>query len=223
MLMLAAASLPGIWLAARGFVAFTIPRAAVAGSITGLAWQGFVLGLVGPGLVMSTVGAAIGGYANGIGMLSAASLTGALLALRYVIDSVAAPALGALADRMGLRRAAFTFFSLGAICLAIAGVDVSGTVFVASVIAFFVAATTLQAVVAGHASRYGSRAFAGYVTASDLGAAIGPLLGWWLIGVTGEPGNALVAGALVYVLALAGNPRARARLEGQVDSEREQR
>ena len=39
--------------------------------------------------------------------------------------------------------------------------------------------------VAGSVARRGSQRFARYVTASDLGAAAGPLIGWWLLDVTG--------------------------------------
>ena len=79
---------------------------------------GFALGAVGPGLVTATLGAVLldrlGATAFAV---SAATLTGAVLAARYVLDSLAAPWLGGLSDRYGVRTIVVVFTSLGGVAL----------------------------------------------------------------------------------------------------------
>ncbi|MDP6376202.1 MAG: MFS transporter [Pseudomonadales bacterium] len=201
MLTLAVLSLPAVWLAGIGFRTFPASEPGaptIAGS--GLNWQGFTLGMVGPGLVMATLGASLGEYVTEDGWMSAATLTGALLAVRYVLDSVAAPWLGAVTDRLGLPVAASLFFGIGGLSLIVAAAGLVWWLFTAAVMLFFVAGTALQAGVAGTASMRRSAAYARYVTANDLGSALGPLLGWWLIDLYAEPGLALVAGGVAYLV-----------------------
>ena len=63
---------------------------------------GLAHGMVGPGLVMATLGAVFDQRLDGDGWLSAATLTGSVLALRFVVESGAAGRLGALSDRHGV-------------------------------------------------------------------------------------------------------------------------
>ena len=79
--------------------------------------------------------------------------------------------------------------------------------FVALILLFFNCATGLQAGVAGSVSQLGSQSFSRYVTASDFGAALGPLLGWLVIDLVGDPTIALgIAGSLFLVATLTVPP-----------------
>jgi MFS family permease len=130
---------------------------------------------------------------------SAATLTGALLAVRFVLDSAAAPYLGALTDRFGVQRAGASFFLLGGAALLLAGTRPPLVVLGGLVVAFFIAGTALQAGLAGTVSRFGSRAFSRYVTAADIGAAAGPLAGWLALDMAGLSAAGLLMGGVVYV------------------------
>jgi len=160
----------------------------------------FAHGMVGPGLVMATLGAVLDERLGTSGWWSAASLTGAVLAMRFVLESVAAPRLGALSDRWGIRRAATGFFGLGASALVLATVSPVLPVLIAAVVLFFVSGTALGAGLIGDAGKRGSRVLANYVTANDLGAASGPLLGWAALGLFDERRVGLAIGAGLYAV-----------------------
>jgi MFS family permease len=162
---------------------------------------GFAVGIVGPGFVMSTLGAVLVDYISDDGMLSAATLTGGVLAVRYVMDSGAAPWLGSLTDTFGIRRAGISYFAVGGLALLLSVMDLPLFVFIAAILTFFVCGTGLQAGLAGRAGRLGSGAFARYVTAGDLGAATGPLLGWWIVDSFDDPSWSLAIGGITYLLA----------------------
>lgn len=208
LLMLALVSLLSLPLGARGFRRFETTAAQRTASINNVYLPlGFVLGIVGPGLVVGVLGAVLVPYVATDGWLTAATVTGVLLGVRYLLDSVAAPYLGGLTDRWGVRRASMRFFLLGGSCLAIASLQPGITMLVLGVIGFFVSATALQAGITGTASRLGSASYARFVTASDFGSASGPVIGWLLVDRTGEPGLALAVGAALYlVTALAIGP-----------------
>ncbi len=208
LLMLALVSLLSLPLGARGFRRFETTEAQRTASINNAYLPlGFVLGIVGPGLVVGVLGAVLVPYVATDGWLTAATVTGVLLGVRYLLDSVAAPYLGGLTDRWGVRRASMRFFLLGGCCLAIASLQPGFAMLVLGVIGFFVSATALQAGITGTASRLGSASFARFVTASDFGSASGPVIGWLLVDRTGEPGLALAVGAALYlVTALAISP-----------------
>jgi len=168
---------------------------------------GFTLGIVGPGLVTATLGFVLQPYTNvgpsGDG-LTAATLTGALLAIRFVIDSAAAPWLGAFTDRLGIRRAATAFFLIGGVMLAIATARTVSLIELGLVVTtFFVASTALQAGVASSVSGRGSAPYARFVTASDVGAAAGPLTGWIALDTLGYPAVGLLFGAGLYLVGAA--------------------
>ncbi len=149
----------------------------------GLLICGFVVGCVGAGLMMSTLGtvlkASVGDSLKVGGvMIGVATLNGMLLAGRWVTDGLCAPMLGALSDRIGRRKAALLFFGLGALALITAS-QASGTVLlVLMVLLFFVCGVGATVVMLSEAGMGGSRAVASYVTASDMGSATGPMLGW---------------------------------------------
>ena len=165
---------------------------------------GFALGAVGPGLVTATLGAVLldrlGATAFAV---SAATLTGAVLAARYVLDSMAAPWLGGLSDRYGVRTIVVVFTSLGGVALLFAASVYNVYVVSVLIIVFFATGTALQAGVTGAVSQLGSGPFRHYITTMDFGAAVGPLLGWWLLDTLGFDAAAIALGGGIYlVLAL---------------------
>lgn len=159
-----------------------------------------ILGAVGPGFVMSTLGAVLGSHVGRATWgLSAATLTGGLLALRFGLDSVAAPWLGGLTDRFGVRTAAAGFLAVGGLALVLASGSGHPLLIAALVLVFFVCGTALQVGIAGSASRFGSAFFSRYVTAADLGAACGPLLGWLALDYSSRETAGLVIGGVLYL------------------------
>ncbi len=213
-LMLAVVSLVSLPLAAAGLrpEARTNPSVALAGNVLpgALLVLGFTLGAVGPGFVMGTLGASIVAYVGAGGLFSAATLTGLLLGIRYLLDTALAPWLGGATDRYGVRRASMVYLCIGGLALVMASIRPPLALFMVAIIVFFVCGTGLQAGVAGTASRQGSAAFARYVTASDFGSACGPLLGWLVVAWLSDPGLSLGLGGILYLLAMA--PAFRLRL-----------
>jgi hypothetical protein len=161
---------------------------------------GVTLGAVGPGFVIATLGAALAGYVSDDATLGAITLTGALLAVRYLMDSVLAPVLGWSFDRLGFLRATLGYLVIGGVALLLASTGPILPLFVAAILAFFATGTALQAGVAGTASKLGSGAYARYVTASDFGAASGPLLGWIVVALFQDPFYALAIGGGCFLL-----------------------
>ena len=166
---------------------------------------GFALGAVGPGLVTATLGAVLldrlGAAAFAV---SAATLTGAVLAARYVLDSLAAPWLGGLSDRYGVRTIVIVFTSLGGVALLFAASVHNVYAVSILIIVFFATGTALQAGGTGAVSQLGSGPFRHYITTMDFGAAAGPLLGWWLLDTLGFDAAAIALGGGIYlVLALS--------------------
>jgi predicted MFS family arabinose efflux permease len=166
---------------------------------------GFAVGCVGPGLVTSTLGLVmrqrmgtelkVAGATVGV-----ATLTGFLLACGWVVE-LAAPGLGALADRLGARRGAGLFFLSGAVALLAAAAGPGLPALGLCVVAYYVAATGASAAVSARAALSGPRGVAAYVTAWDLGSAAGPLLGWmgpqWGL----SSSVAFAAGGLLFIAA----------------------
>ncbi len=205
MLILAGISLLGVPLALKAF-ATPLPTAIEQSSAVArwpLLLLGCSLGAVGPGFVMSTLGASIASYRETTDWMPAASLTGAVLATRYLLDSIAASWLGGWFDQLGFRRATTVFLGLGAIVLGFAALQPTLILFIGLIVLFFVTTTALHAGVAGSASKLGSGAFARYATANDLGAALGPLAAWIMIGQLHDPFASLLVGAVVCAATIA--------------------
>ena len=174
---------------------------------------GFALGAVGPGLVAATLGAVL---ADRLGVtvsaVSAATLTGAILAARYVLDSLAAPWLGGLSDRYGVRTSVVAFTSFGGMALLVAaGVDNVYLVAILTIL-FFGAGTALQAGVTGAVSQQGSGPFRNFNTSMDFGAASGPLVGWWLLDALGFDAAGIALGGGMYLMLALFVAVARSRL-----------
>ena len=154
-----------------------------AGWVPELMICGFVIGCVGPGIVMSTLGAVLveimGTSLSVLGVvIGAATLNGALLSSRWVIDAVSAPFLGQISDRLGRRWSAVIYFSVGVLALLAASIASQAGVWLACVVVFFCCGVGATVVTTAESGLRGSRAVAGYVTAFDLGSATGPMLGW---------------------------------------------
>jgi MFS family permease len=166
---------------------------------------GFASGCVGQGLLAATLGAllserlgddALGG-ALGLGV---ATLTGLLLASRWIADLMA-PVLGAFSDAVGRRPAGVAYFGAGAVVLAAAIPWPSAGLLIAAVLAFYLCATGVGVVLHAEAGAGGARTVASYVTASDLGSAVGPNLGWLVLQAGWASGAVFGIGAGVYGVA----------------------
>ncbi len=202
-LILAGISLSAVALTPRNRINHTPSQPAVRprAPIT-LLTLGVILGAVGPGFVMSTLGAAVANRMLDTSLLiSATVLTGALLGARYVMDSMAAPWLGGSFDRFGFSIATQVYLLIGGIALLTAAGMNELLLFSAATIVFFICSTALQAGVAATASKLGSGAYARYVTASDLGSASGPLLGWFIVDRWQDPSISIAVGGIMFLCA----------------------
>lgn len=163
---------------------------------------GFSVGFVGQGAIMSTLGLVMA-EALGAGVeiagffIGVATLTGALMATRWIAD-LAAPLMGALSDRWGRRKGALVFLSAGALALALAAASEILEIRVLCVLLFFVCATGAHVSLVAEVGARGPRAVASYVTASDLGACAGPIAGWMLLQWGLPTMWIFVVGALCY-------------------------
>jgi hypothetical protein len=172
----------------------------------GLLVCGFASGCVGQGLIAATLGAVLGARLGDIELggalgLGVASLTGMLLASRWIADLLA-PILGHIADRVGRRGSGTVYFSAGAVVLGLAAApQIPAELMVLAVLAFYVTATGVAVVLQAEAGSGGSRNVASYVTASDFGSAAGPNLGWLVLQLGGAEGSVFLLGAGVYALA----------------------
>ncbi|MCP4641003.1 MAG: MFS transporter [bacterium] len=149
---------------------------------------GFAVGLVGGGIVLSTLGSMLlerfGDRVTVFGIsCGVASLTGAILGLRWCVDTVLAPVAGMVSDRWGRRRVAGFAFVVGGLMLLASELALPPVVLVAGVCCFFFSVTTAGvslhaeaslAVPPANRNRYLSQ----FVTACDVGSAAGPLLAW---------------------------------------------
>ncbi|TVQ99863.1 MAG: MFS transporter [Spirochaetaceae bacterium] len=168
--------------------------------------RGFIASCVSIGLIVSTLGFALKsrfGDAVALGpvMVGITSLTGALIAAHYAIGVVGAPPIGAVIDRIGRRTAEIVGFTAGFLALTAAGVLGHTPVLVPSVILFFVATVACKLSLFSGAGAAGSSRFAHMATASDLGAAAGPLVGWIAIERLGSADAVFAIGAALYAVA----------------------
>ncbi|MCZ6632039.1 MAG: MFS transporter [bacterium] len=169
---------------------------------------GFVVGCVGTGMVMSTLGLvleeSVGKSVTIWGLtIGVATLTGLLIAGRWMADLLIAPMLGALSDRIGRRAAILLFLGLGAlVLLSMAGV-VHPVLLAGLVLFFFVCGAGASVTLIAESGTRGSRAVAAYVTSSDVGAAAGPILGWTALQMQFDSGWIYVMGGGLYLIAAA--------------------
>lgn len=169
---------------------------------------GFAVGFVGQGAILSTLGLVLkeslgsgivwGGVAIGV-----ATLTGALMSMRWICD-LFAPLLGGLTDRWGRRVGGLVFLLIGTLSLALAGIEGILPLRIGCVLLFFVCATGSNVALVAEAGTRGSRTVASYVTAVDLGACLGPIVGWMMPQWELPTGWIFLSGALCYGLAAWG-------------------
>ena len=131
-----------------------------------------------------------------------ATLNGLLLGCRWILDTLGAPFYGALIDRVGLHIGAPLCFLTGVAVMLLLTMSSSLAALAAGIIVFFICGTALFTVVSAEASRRGSRVYARYATASDLGAAFGPVIGWTAYELLDIPDLAFILGALLYTIGL---------------------
>jgi len=181
------------------------PPESRSGNVLGLLVCAFVIGCVGPGIIVSTLGfilkSRVGESVGVLGMtVGVATLTGLLLASRYVINTVGAPGLGALLDRTGHHMGTVVCFCVATVLL-LAATYVSNVVALAClIVAFFVCATSINVALMSEAGRAGSRPFAQYASASDFGAAVGPMLAWTLFEFVQSPTRAFAIGSAFFAV-----------------------
>ena len=158
----------------------------------GLLICGFIVGFVGVGIIVSTLGFILyHGFGDQIAigavMIGIATLNGWLLAARYGINAARGPVLGGLVDHIGHRRGMFIFFCVGtvillmALAMSFALTAAMTLILMVLMMVFFVCATGLQVALTTEAGGHGSKTFSQFITASDLGAACGPLVVWTML------------------------------------------
>jgi hypothetical protein len=166
---------------------------------------GFAVGFVGGGMLMSTLGLIlkeqvgesflVAGYSIGV-----VTLTGLILGLRWFIDGIGSPILGAIADRTGRQRSITFFFLLGAVTLIVVAVYSKLIVLIPFILIFFICGTTLYTLLSAQAGQSGTRSVASFATAMDLGMSVGPLIGW-SIAQFGLPTNVIfVSSGAIYMI-----------------------
>ena len=172
---------------------------------TGMICCGFAVGLVGTGMIISTLGlilkehvgdtVVIAGHSIGV-----VTLTGLILGFRFFFDGIGNPILGSIADRVGRERSITFLFLVGAASLIIDAVHLKPALLVVFVLIFFACGTTLYTLISAAAGQSGTRAVVSFATAWDLGASVGPLLGWG-IAQFGFPTNSIfLSGGTIFVI-----------------------
>ena len=149
----------------------------------GMICCGFTLALASGGMIMSTLGHILKTYVGESFMISGytigvATLTGFIMGLRWLIDGIGSPLLGAVADRIGRQRSVMFLFPLNAVLLVSVSWLTRPFPLISFVILFFICTTALMTLLSTHAGERGPRAVASYATATDLGMSVGPIIGW---------------------------------------------
>jgi MFS family permease len=166
---------------------------------------GFTMGIVGFGLVISTFGliikeqiglsANLWGYSFGV-----ASITGMVLAVRWSLDILGSPVLGALADRIGRKRFLPVAFFVGSLALILASLPFGIFWFIGCIMIVFLCSTLLGILIAAWAGKEGGKGIADYATGMDFGMALGPLIGWSIVHFNLPTYLIFIAGAVFYIL-----------------------
>ncbi len=173
--------------------------------------RGALVALVGTGLIMSTLGyvlktrvgdtLTLGGLVIGI-----ATVNGTILAARYVTNGIGSPLIGILIDKTGPVRTQLFGCLIGAVTMVAAAVSSNPFLMIVSVFIYFVGGTAARLAMQTQAGLLGPRAYASLATGTDLGAAVGPFLGW--VGVEVSQSGTLfpVSAALLFIAALLSIP-----------------
>lgn len=175
---------------------------------------GFAVGLIGGGMLMSTLGLIlkeqvgesflVAGYSIGV-----VTLTGLILGLRWFIDGIGSPILGAIADRTGRQRSITFFFLMGAVTLIVVAVYSKPILLIPLMLIFFICGTTLYTLLSAQAAQSGTRSVASFATAMDLGMSVGPLIGW-SIAQFGLPTNFIfISSSAIYMIGAISSPSSK--------------
>jgi MFS family permease len=179
-----------------------IYRALITGMIIAMAFQGVVASSLSH-LIRSNWGTSI---TLGVGLVGAASLAGALQALRWSWEPWLAPWFGRISDGQASRGTMLAFILLlGALLLAILPLHLSFGVWLVTVIGMQLTATALTTIgdaAAADAAVNQSRTtvMTLYVMATDIGAALGPFLGYIMAELWGVGSMYWSAAALLAAL-----------------------
>jgi MFS family permease len=168
--------------------------------------RGFIVACVGTGFIMSTLGYTLKRYLGesvtvGTVVVGIATVNGILLSSRYAINSVGSPLIGTLIDKIGRHVSETVAFATGAAALIVCGVFTRSAVLVPFVLVFFICSTVALLALNMEAGLRGSRNFSYLVSATDLGAAVGPLLGWIGIESFDKPHIIFLAGGALFSVA----------------------
>ena len=168
--------------------------------------RGFIVSCVGTGLIISTLGFVLQSRYGGVVRIGSAhmgivTLNGIVIAGHYLIQSIGSPALGRYADAVGRVRAETTAFVAGAGALLPAMFLDAYGILVPLVLVFFVATVAAKLALTARAGVQGAASFARFMTAMDLGAAIGPIIGWLAISYVGNAAAVFAIGTFLYVVA----------------------
>ena len=169
--------------------------------------KGFVVACVGSGLIMSTLGYVLRselGNAVQIGSLiiGISTINGFMLAVRNIILSLGALFAGIALDKTKKGLVESISFTSAVIALGAVILLLKSAYIVPLIIVFFIASTMSRIALISRAGVRGSKAYAKFVSASDLGAAVGPLLGWIGIDAARDPKTILLGGLILYALAM---------------------
>lgn len=172
-----------------------------------------VLAFAIPGCVFATLGLILSdrfgsSVALGALVVGVTTLAGALLGAQRAIEIVAAPGLGHLADAVGPRGLVFVGLGIGGLAALLLAWAPDPAWLIVSVLLLWigsaVAVVGLDIAAASLAQGHGgARLLARYATWIDLGAAGGPITGYWLATVAGVQVLPLFAAMLVLASLLA--------------------
>ena len=128
-------------------------------------------------------------------------INGILLASRHIVGTLGAPLIGHVLDRIGHKRGTTVFMAAAALSLLAASVVSLLPVLLGLLLCFFVCATTVHLSLTSQAGKQGSKSFARFASASDLGTAAGPALIWLVLEFFAEPALPFLVGGALYVIA----------------------
>jgi len=178
----------------------------IAGDAGLLVFFGFIVGCVGPGLVMSTLGFILNtqfgnAISSGTMLVGVATLNGILLSSRHIIGTLGAPFFGAFADWIGPRKGALACFIISALTLFTAMAARELLLLFSMIVLFFISAAAAMVLLSTQAATRGSKAYAAFATALDLGAACGPIVGWTVLEFISIPTLSFAVGGILYAAA----------------------
>jgi predicted MFS family arabinose efflux permease len=178
------------------------------GSASFLVSRALVVSFVGPGLIMATLGYLLrerfGDSVEVAGLtLGVTALNGLLLSAQHLIHGLGSPLLGILLDRFRIRRVEFMSFATGGAMLVLLSYVNSPAAIVILIIILFAAGAAAWLAVEAQGALGGSGTYAKVATATDIGSALGPLLGWMGIELARSAAVLWLGGGLYLLAAVA--------------------